>query len=299
MIYESILDLVGKTPLVKLRKVSRESRAEILAKLEFFNPLGSVKDRTALSMIERAEDLYKGKDLVFIEATSGNTGIGIAFVCAVKGYKAVIVMPANMSIERVKILEALGAEVILTPPEYGIEGAVKKAKELSKEKGYIYLDQFSNPANPDVHEKTTAREIWEDTEGKVDIVVGGVGTGGTVTGIGRYLKKKKDVKIVAVEPKGSPVLSGGKPGAHKIQGIGTGFVPSVLDLSLVDEIVTVGDDEAMDMTRRLAREEGIFCGISSGAAVAAAISIGKREENAGKTIVVIIPDTGERYLSIF
>ncbi len=295
-VYENVLKLVGKTPLVRLNKVAKDTKATVLAKLEYFNPLGSVKDRIGLSMVEDAE--RKGlENPVFVEATSGNTGIGIAFTCAVKGYRAVIVMPEGMSQERMKLLKALGAEVVLTPREEGIPGAVKKAEELAKEKGYIYLRQFENPSNPEMHERTTAVEIWEDTDGKVDAVVCGVGTGGTITGVARFLRKKKDVRIVAVEPKGSPVLSGGSPGPHKIQGIGPGFVPKVYDPSLVDEVITVSDEDAMEMARRLAREEGILCGISSGASVFAALELSRREESRGKLIVTIVHDTGERYLS--
>ncbi len=297
---ENILQLIGNTPLVELKKMEKETNARIFAKLEFFNPMGSVKDRIALSMIEDAERrgiLRKG--MCIVEPTSGNTGIGIAMVCAVKGYRAVIVMPENMSLERRKILKALGAEIILTPAEEGMSGAVKRAEEIvNKNKNCIMLQQFKNPANPEIHRRTTAMEIWRDMEGRVDVFVAGVGSGGTITGIGEVLKKfKEDVKVVAIEPEKSAVLSGGKPGKHGIQGIGAGFVPDVLNMDVVDEVIKVSDEDAAKMMFRLAREEGIFAGISSGAAVYGAMEIAKREESKGKNIVVILPDTGERYLS--
>lgn len=297
---ENILQLIGNTPLVELKKMEKETNARIFAKLEFFNPMGSIKDRIALSMIEDAERrgiLRKG--MCIVEPTSGNTGIGIAMVCAVKGYRAVIVMPENMSLERRKILKALGAEIILTPAEEGMMGAIKRAEEIvNKNKNCIMLQQFKNPANPEIHRRTTAMEIWRDMEGRVDVFVAGVGSGGTITGIGEVLKKfKEDVKVVAIEPEKSAVLSGGKPGKHGIQGIGAGFVPDVLNMDVVDEVIKVSDEDAAKMMFRLAREEGIFAGISSGAAVYGAMEIAKREESKGKNIVVILPDTGERYLS--
>ncbi len=297
---ENILQLIGNTPLVELKKMEKETNARIFAKLEFFNPMGSVKDRIALSMIEDAERrgiLRKG--MCIVEPTSGNTGIGIAMVCAVKGYRAVIVMPENMSLERRKILKALGAEIILTPAEEGMMGAIKRAEEIvNKNKNCIMLQQFKNPANPEIHRRTTAMEIWRDMEGRVDVFVAGVGSGGTITGIGEVLKKfKEDVKVVAIEPEKSAVLSGGKPGKHGIQGIGAGFVPDVLNMDVVDEVIKVSDEDAAKMMFCLAREEGIFAGISAGAAVYGAMEIAKREESKGKNIVIILPDTGERYLS--
>ncbi len=299
-IHESILDLIGATPLVKLRKMSEETGATVVAKIEAFNPLHSVKDRIALGMIEAAERegrIKPGDTLV--EPTSGNTGIGLAFVAAVKGYKLVLTMPETMSVERRKLLKVFGAELVLTPGEKGMRGAVERAEQLVKERpGTVMLQQFENPANPAFHRRTTAEEIWRDTAGMVDIFVAGVGTGGTITGVGTVLKERKpSVKIVAVEPADSPVLSGGKPGPHKIQGIGAGFVPKVLDRTIIDEILTVTTDESFAEARRAAKEEGIFCGISSGAALSAAQRIASRPENKGKLIVVLIPDTGERYLS--
>ncbi len=299
-IANDITELIGNTPLVRLNKITKGIEAEVIAKLESFNPLHSVKDRIGYAMIKEAEE--KGlinKDTVIIEPTSGNTGIGLAFVCAVKGYRLILTMPEHMSAERRKIFKALGAEVILTPGEQGMNGAIKRAEELSSEIPNSFTpQQFRNPANPAIHRITTALEIWNDTDGEVDIFVAGVGTGGTITGVSEVLKSKKpDFKTIAVEPASSPVLSGGKSGPHKIQGIGAGFIPDVLRPGLIDEIIKVKDDDAIKTARRLAREEGILCGISSGAAAWAAIEVAKREENKNKMIVVILPDTGERYLS--
>jgi cysteine synthase A len=301
-IYKSMSELVGRTPLLEIRNIEKkeELQARILVKLEYYNPAGSVKDRIALAMIEEAEKkglLKPGATI--IEPTSGNTGIGIAAVAASKGYHVKIVMPETMSIERRKLIAAYGAEIVLTEGVKGMKGAIAKAEELKNTiEGSLVLGQFVNPDNPQAHQKTTGPEIYEDTEGKVDIFVAGVGTGGTVTGVGSYLKEQKpQVKVVAVEPDASPVLSGGKPGVHKIQGIGAGFVPEVLDTPVYDEIIPVSAADAYSGARRLAAEEGILTGISSGAALWAAISLAKREENRGKTIVVLLPDTGERYLS--
>jgi cysteine synthase len=299
-IYENILELVGNTPVVRVNGMSRETGAEVIAKLEFFNPLSSVKDRIAKAMIEDGE--RKGvvsKDVTIVEPTSGNTGVGLAFVCAVKGYKLILTMPETMSIERRKLLKILGAELVLTPGEKGMKGAIEEADRLVKEKpGHIILQQFANPANPDVHIRTTAKEILEDCDGRVDIFVAGVGTGGTITGVGKVLKEKLPaVQIIAVEPVDSPVLSGGNPGPHKLQGIGAGFVPDVLEKSVIDEIIQISTEDAFSEARKIAREEGIFCGISSGAALSAARKVASRPENKGKRVVVIIPDTGERYLS--
>ncbi|HTZ10908.1 MAG TPA: cysteine synthase A [Candidatus Margulisiibacteriota bacterium] len=297
---KDITRLIGNTPLVQLNRITGGCQADIYAKLEFFNPCSSVKDRIGLAMIEAAEAQGKiKKDTIIIEPTSGNTGIALAFVCAVKGYKLVLTMPETMSIERRQLLSALGAQILLTPGTEGMRGAVKKAEDLaSADQRYLILQQFKNPANPQVHRFTTANEIWDDTEGKVDILVAGVGTGGTITGIAEVIKKKKpSFKAVAVEPKDSPVLSGGKPGPHKIQGIGAGFVPEVLNRSIIDEIIQVSNEDAASSSARLAREEGILVGISSGAAAYAALEVARRVENRGKLIVVIFPDTGERYLS--
>ena len=306
-IAKDITKLIGNTPLVRLNKVTAGLNAEIAVKLESFNPLSSVKDRIGISMIEDAEK--KGlitKDTMIVEPTSGNTGIALAFVCAAKGYRLMLIMPDTMSVERRQLLTILGAEVILTPGQEGMAGAVKRAEETIKNtnklvkgaKSAFMPQQFKNPANPDIHRKTTAEEIWKDTEGKVDIVISGVGTGGTITGISEVIKKRKPgFRAIAVEPVDSPVLSGGKPGPHKIQGIGAGFVPGVLNRDIIDEIIRVKDIDAVNITRRLAKEEGILAGISSGANVWAAIEVAKRPENKGKLIVTIICDTGERYLS--
>jgi len=293
-------ELIGNTPLVRLNRITEGVPAEVVAKLESFNPLGSVKDRIGVSMIVSAEEkgLIK-KDSVIVEPTSGNTGISLAFVCAARGYKLILTMPDTMSLERRQLLSILGAELVLTPGVEGMPGAVRKAEELLAENhNYLLLQQFNNPANPEIHRLTTAEEIWRDTDGKIDVLVAGVGTGGTITGVTEVIKKRKpEFKAVAVEPAHSPVLSGGKPGAHKIQGIGAGFVPEVLRPDLIDEILKVTDEDAGIMARRLAREEGILAGISSGAAAWAALEIAGRPANEGKLIVVVLPDTGERYLS--
>jgi cysteine synthase A len=300
-IYEDLTKTVGNTPLVKLNRVTLGLDATVLVKLESFNPLSSVKDRIGVSMIEAAERAGHIKDdTIILEPTSGNTGIALAFVSAVKGYKLVLVMPETMSIERRKLLKALGADLVLTPGSQGMKGAVSTAEEmLAKDPRYYYIpQQFRNPSNPEVHRKTTAEEIWRDTDGKVDILVAGVGTGGTITGIADVIKSRKPgFKAIAVEPSASPVLSGGKPGPHKIQGLAPGFVPDVLRLDLVDEIIKVEYDDAIKTARRLAKEEGILVGISSGAAAWAGLQVAARSENKGKQIVVILPDTGERYLS--
>ncbi len=299
-IANSITELIGNTPLVRLNRIPQGLGAEVVAKLEFYNPLSSIKDRIGVSMIEAAEEAgLLGKDTVLVEPTSGNTGIALAFVCAAKGYRLVIIMPDSMSPERRQLLTVLGAELILTPGVEGMPGAIRKAEQLVAENpNYVMLQQFKNPANPQVHRETTAEEIWEDTDGRVDILVAGVGTGGTITGIAEAIKPRKPgFKAIAVEPAGSPVLSGGKPGAHRIQGIGAGFVPEVLRTDLIDEVIAVSGEDAGIMARRLAREEGILAGISSGAAVWAAVAVARRAENKGKLIVVILPDTGERYLS--
>jgi len=300
MVFEDITKTIGRTPLVRINRMTGGSGATVLAKLEFFNPLSSVKDRIGVAMIDAAEEAgLVNKDTVVIEPTSGNTGIALAFVCAARGYRLIIVMPDTMSRERRQILEILGAELVLTEGSKGMKGAMAKAEELVHEIPDSFVpQQFGNPANPEIHRKTTAEEIWRDTDGNVDFFVAGVGTGGTITGTGEALKARKPtVKVIAVEPEDSPVLSGGQPGPHKIQGIGAGFVPDVLDRSVIDEVIAVSNEDAGKTARRLAREEGILCGISSGAAMWAALQVAKRPEAQGKTIVVIIPDTGERYLS--
>ncbi len=298
-IFEDITSAVGFTPLVRINKLGA-GKATILAKLEFYNPCGSVKDRIALSMIEAAEQQGLIKpDTVIVEPTSGNTGIGLAFVCVAKGYKLILTMPESMSIERRKILQVFGAELVLTPAERGMTGAVEKAEQLVAENPNAFMpQQFKNPANPQIHRETTAIEIWEDADRRIDIFIAGVGTGGTITGCGEVLKQRnKNIKVIAVEPKDSPVLSGGKPNPHKIQGIGAGFVPQVLNVDIIDEIIQVSNEDAMETARQLASKEGILAGISSGAAMWAAIQVSQRDDSQGKTIVAILPDTGERYIS--
>src|SRR4051812_30051111 len=302
-IYGSITETIGDTPLVRLDRLAAEKgvHAKLVAKLEFFNPLASVKDRIGVAMVDALEQAGKigpGRG-VMVEPTSGNTGIALAFVAAARGYKLILVMPDSMSIERRKMLALLGAELVLTPASQGMKGSIAKANEIvAATPGAVIPQQFENPANPDIHRRTTAEEIWNDTEGGVDIVVSGIGTGGTITGVGEVLKARKPgVRMIAVEPEDSPVLSGGAPGPHKIQGIGAGFVPSILDREIIDEVLTVGNQTAFDTARLVARLEGVPVGISSGAALAAAIDVGRRPENAGKTIVVIIPSFAERYLS--
>jgi cysteine synthase len=301
-IASNITALVGKTPLVKINKLSSKDGAELVAKLEFYTPAGSVKDRIALNMIEDAErkGLIK-KETIIVEPTSGNTGVGLAFVAAVKGYKIILTMPESMSIERRKLLKKFGAELVLTPAERGMKGAIERANEIAAEHPNAYIpQQFKNAANPEIHRSTTAQEIWDDTDGKVDFFVSGVGTGGTITGVGEILKQRNpNVKIIAVEPDASPVLSGGQPGPHKIQGIGAGFVPDVLNTKIFDEVIRVKNDDAIETSHIAATQEGILCGYSSGAALWAAIQVANRPENKGKRVVVILPDTGERYLSSF
>ena len=299
-IYNDITQTVGKTPLVRLNRVTQGVGAIILGKVESFNPLSSVKDRIGVAMIEAAErDKKINKDTVIVEPTSGNTGIALAFVCAAKGYRLILTMPETMSIERRALLKMFGAELVLTPGAEGMPGAIRKAQEILKEHSNSFMpQQFKNPANPEIHRKTTAEEIWADTDGKVDMLISGVGTGGTITGVSEIIKQRKpSFKAVAVEPVASPVLSGGLPGPHKIQGIGAGFVPEILNTKIIDEILQVSNEDAFAMAKRVTREEGILVGISSGAAVWAAIKVGSRPENKNKVIVAILPDTGERYLS--
>ena len=296
----SVLDLVGNTPLVKINKLVPPDTL-VLAKLEFYNPLSSIKDRIALAMIDDAEKKGKlDKNAVIIEPTSGNTGIGLAFVCAVKEYKLILTMPETMSVERRELLKRLGAEIVLTPGPEGMKGAISRAEELAKnEKNSFIPQQFTNPANPEIHRKTTAEEIWRGTDGKIDIFIAGIGTGGTITGVGEVLKsRKKDIKIIGIEPRDSAVISGNQPGPHRIQGIGAGFIPEVLNLDVIDEIIKVDDNDAYKTSVSLAKNEGLFVGISSGAAMWTAIKVAKRKKNKNKVIVTVLPDTGERYLSI-
>ncbi|TYC88203.1 cysteine synthase A [Acetobacterium wieringae] len=301
-IAKNLTDLIGNTPLLELSNYEKnlDLEAKIVAKLEYFNPLSSVKDRIGFAMIDAAEKAgLLNKDSVIIEPTSGNTGVGLAFVAAAKGYRLILTMPETMSIERRNLVSALGAELVLTPGSLGMKGAIAKAQELAQSTPNAFVpQQFENPANPEIHRKTTAVEIWEDTDGDVDIFVAGIGTGGTITGVGEVLKEKKPgVKIVAVEPEASPVLSGGNPGPHKIQGIGAGFVPGVLNTAVYDEVIKVSNENAFQTSKEIGRREGLLVGISSGAAIYAATELAKRPENKGKTIVVLLPDTGERYLS--
>jgi cysteine synthase A len=305
-IYNDITETIGHTPLVRLRRVIGDTKATVVGKLENFNPLWSVKDRIGVSMISAAErDGHINKNTTIIEPTSGNTGIALAFTCAARGYKLMVTMPETMSLERRRLLKALGAEIHLTPGEKGMNGAIAKAEELLKSIPNSFMpQQFKNPANPEIHRRTTAEEIWNDTDGKVDILVSGVGTGGTITGVGEVIKKRKpSFQCIAVEPVSSPVITQKrkgeelKPGRHKIQGLGAGFIPGVLNLEVIDDVIQVKDEDAFEMARRLAREEGLLCGISCGAAVVAAAEVAKRPENAGKLIVAVLPDLGERYLS--
>lgn len=300
-IYNDITETVGGTPLVSLKRLAGDCRASIVLKLESFNPCGSVKDRISVNMIRRAEEQgLVGPHTTVVEPTSGNTGIGLAMTAAAKGYRLILTMPETMSVERRKLMALLGAEIVLTPGAEGMKGAIAKAAEIAGEISDSFMpQQFENPANPEVHRMTTAEEIWRDTDGRIDILVAGVGTGGTLTGISEViLPRKPELQVVAVEPDESPVLSGGKPGPHKIQGIGAGFVPKILKRELINEVIRVKSDEALAVTRKLARQEGILAGISSGAAVSAALTVACRPENEGKLVVVILPDTGERYLSV-
>lgn len=299
-IYEDITKTIGDTPLVKLNNITKGVKSTIVVKMESFNPLGSVKDRIGIAMIESAEKTgLINKNTTIIEPTSGNTGIALAFVAAARGYKLILTMPDTMSIERRDLLKAFGAEIVLTPGSEGMKGAINKAEELLKNTPNSFMpQQFKNPANPEIHRKTTAEEIWNDTDGKIDIFVGGVGTGGTITGVGEIIKKRKpSLKVIAVEPADSPVLAGGKPGPHKIQGLGAGFVPDILNMQVIDEIIPVKNEQAFAASRQLARQEGILAGISSGAAIYAALQVATRPESNEKLIVVVLPDTGERYLS--
>ena len=299
-IAEDVTQLVGNTPLVRLRRVTEGAVADVIAKLEYFNPGGSVKDRIGVAMLDAAEEAGLIKpDTIILEPTSGNTGIALAMVAAARGYKLVLTMPDTMSIERRVLLRAYGAELVLTPGKDGMPGAIAKAEELAKsDQRYFVPQQFENPANPAIHRATTAEEVWKQTDGKIDFFIAGVGTGGTITGVGQILKERKpDIKVIAVEPSASPVLSGGQKGPHPIQGIGAGFVPPVYDEGVVDEIITVGNEHALNLARRLATEEGLLVGISSGAAVVAALEVARRPENKGKVVVVVLPSSGERYLS--
>jgi cysteine synthase A len=299
-IFPSIQTTIGMTPLVRIHQLYQEGTCDLLAKLEFFNPLGSVKDRIAAAMIDKAElDGLVGPETLIVEPTSGNTGIALAFIAAAKNYKLRLTMPETMSVERRKLLVHLGAELVLTPGAEGMKGAIAKAEEILAANSNAFMpNQFQNPANPEIHSTTTAKEIWEDTDGKVDMIISGVGTGGTITGIARALKEKKpEFQAIAVEPEDSPVISGGKPGPHKIQGLGAGFIPGILDTSLIDEVVTVSNNDAFATARLLAKKEGILCGISSGAAMTAALKVASRNASKGKCIVVVLPSTGERYIS--